>query len=149
MIDRGMKMRVDQTRHHQVSRTVDFTDIGPGRSRRIPRVDRGDHAVLHRNRRARMLRPLRIHRENADIADDGLHVSSRVGDTKLAAGPVIGFGNGYPQAPALLVVRRIATSASTIFTAAGTPSMTGTQSVSTGGPSSGSSPARPRMIASA
>ena len=142
-------MRVDETGHHQVAGTVDFTDVGPARSRRIPRVDRGDQAILHRNRRARMLRPLPLHREDADIADDGLHALSRVGDTKFAAGPVIGFGNGYPQAPALLVVRRIATSASTIFTAAATPSMTGTPSVSTSGPTSGSSPAHPRMIASA
>src|SRR4029077_9780957 len=103
------------------------------RSRRIIRVDHSDQAILHRNRRAGVLLALRIHREDADIADDRLHVFSRVGDTKLAAGPVIGLGNGYPQAPALLVVRRIASSASTIFTAAATPSMTGTRSRSTSG----------------
>src|ERR1700677_1601142 len=147
MIDRRMKMRVDETGHHEVAGTVDLADVRGG-SRRITRVDRGDQAILHRNGRAGVLRPLRLHREDAGIADDGLHVLSRL-DEKLAAGPVIGFGSGYPQAPALLVDRRIASSASTIFTAAATPSITGTRSLSESGPTSGSSPAHPRMIASA
>ena len=130
-------MRIDQTRHEQVAPGIDHAVAGCGREVRL-HAHLGDAAAFDHHRGLGQLGVRGIHDQHTRVAEHRFQFQA----------PACGSG-GAAQRPRLLVVSPSDNRASICFTAAHTPSMTGTLSTALSGPTSGCSPAQPRMIASA